>query len=148
MACLPSLPSFFSGGRDDLQRTWRRSSISPSRCCHYMRFGLVDEPSANRKLVKKRRSGKSAERFKLPERKLGRSRLRSVYPPCTSLGRIRCFCRFSCLVESVSYVESVGLRIPTPSAFTSGALPAVATGAFATLSNFPEPDLWGVQVPF
>lgn len=37
-----------------------------------------------------------------------------VYPPSTSLRRIRCFYRFSRLVKSLSYVFSIGLRIPTP----------------------------------
>src|SRR5713226_584899 len=41
-----------------------------------------------------------------------------VYPPCTSLRRIRCFYSFCRLVESISYVESVGVRIPTPPAST------------------------------
>ncbi len=54
----------------------------------------------------------------LPEGTLGGSLVRSVYLPCTSLGRIRRFYRFSRLVESVSYAESVGLRIPTPPAST------------------------------
>ena len=49
---------------------------------------------------------------------LGSSGRRSVYPACTSLGRIRCFYRFCRLVESVSYVQSMGLKIPTPPAST------------------------------
>jgi hypothetical protein len=45
----------------------------------------------------------------------------SVYPPCTSLGQIRCFWRFSRLVESISYGGSIRLRIPIPPA---GTIPA------------------------
>ncbi len=33
----------------------------------------------------------------------------AAYPPCTSLGRIRSFWLFSLLIESASYVESVGV---------------------------------------
>jgi hypothetical protein len=40
----PRLPLFFLR-IEDVKRTYRRSSISPSRSCHYMPFGLVDEPS-------------------------------------------------------------------------------------------------------
>lgn len=48
----------------------------------------------------------------------GRPAKISVYPPCTSLGRIRCFYSFCRLVESASYVESVRVRIPTAPAST------------------------------
>jgi hypothetical protein len=43
----------------------------------------------------------------------------SVYPPCTSLGRILCFQRFCRLVESITYGGSIRLRIPTPPASTT-----------------------------
>ena len=42
----------------------------------------------------------------------------SVYPPCTSLPRMCCFCRFLRLMKSISYVLSVRVRIPTPPAST------------------------------
>jgi hypothetical protein len=37
-----------------------------------------------------------------------------VYPACTSLGRIRCFCRFSRLMKSITYVFSIYLKGSTP----------------------------------
>src|SRR5258708_39423244 len=37
-----------------------------------------------------------------------------VYPACTSVGRIRCFCRFSRLIESVTYVLSTSLLVRSP----------------------------------
>ena len=49
----------------------------------------------------------------------------SVYPPCTSLGQIRCFYSFCRLVESASCVVSVGFRIPIPPAGTIPIRPAV-----------------------
>src|SRR5258708_698899 len=38
----------------------------------------------------------------------------SVYPPCTSLGRIRCFWRISRLIESVTYASSTPLLVRSP----------------------------------
>jgi len=37
-----------------------------------------------------------------------------VYPPCTSLGRIRCFWRFSRLMEPVTYAPSTSLLVRSP----------------------------------
>lgn len=42
-----------------------------------------------------------------------------MYPPCTSLGQIRCFWRFCRLIESITYGGSIGLRIPIPTAHNS-----------------------------
>src|SRR5260370_13256344 len=42
-----------------------------------------------------------------------------MYPPCTSLWRIRWFCRFSRLLKSISCALSIRLRIPTPPASTN-----------------------------
>ena len=36
------------------------------------------------------------------------------YLPCTSLGRIRCFWRFSRLIESVTYAPSTSLLVRSP----------------------------------
>ena len=38
----------------------------------------------------------------------------SVYPACTSVERIRCFCRFSRLIESVTYALSTSLLVRSP----------------------------------
>jgi len=38
----------------------------------------------------------------------------SVYPACTSVGGIRCFWRFSGLIESVTYLFSVSLLVRSP----------------------------------
>jgi hypothetical protein len=40
--------------------------------------------------------------------------LRSVYPPCTSVGRIGCFWRFSRLIESITYAFSASLLVRSP----------------------------------
>ena len=37
-----------------------------------------------------------------------------MYPPCTSLGRIKCFWRFSRLIESVTYASSTPLLVRSP----------------------------------
>src|SRR6185437_4821955 len=37
-----------------------------------------------------------------------------VYPPCTSVGRIRCFWRFSRLIESITYEFSASLLVRSP----------------------------------
>ncbi len=42
-----------------------------------------------------------------------------MYPPCTSLWRIRWFCRLSRLLKSISCALSIRLRIPTPPASTN-----------------------------
>ncbi len=41
-------------------------------------------------------------------------RSNSVYPACTSLGRIRCFWRFPRLIESVTYALSTSLLVLSP----------------------------------
>ena|SRR5947208_11199813 len=37
-----------------------------------------------------------------------------VYPPCTSLGRIRCVWRFSRFVESITYAGSMSFLVRSP----------------------------------
>jgi hypothetical protein len=37
-----------------------------------------------------------------------------VYPACTSLGRVRCFWRFSRLIESITYASSTSLLVRSP----------------------------------
>ncbi len=52
-----------------------------------------------------------------------------MYPPCTSLWRIRWFCRLSRLLKSISCALSIRLRIPTPPAstiFPSIILPSIS----------------------
>ena len=46
--------------------------------------------------------------------RLGPCSPNSVYPACTSLGRIRCFWRFSRLIESITYAFSTSLLVRSP----------------------------------